>query len=79
MPTRPFGTSWSGSRSSGILASEGVLVVGHARDVTLPETAGGLTRVRLKVFGGSAVSLYRPAAAADAQAGAEPWAPATEE
>ncbi|HMA35485.1 MAG TPA: 16S rRNA (guanine(966)-N(2))-methyltransferase RsmD, partial [Chloroflexia bacterium] len=41
------------------LAPEGLLVVGHATAVALPETPGTLGRIRHKLFGGSAFSLYR--------------------
>jgi 16S rRNA (guanine966-N2)-methyltransferase len=47
--------SWPG------LNEEGVLVVGHAIQVDLPDTLGPLARVRFRRFGGSAFSLYRRA------------------
>lgn len=58
------------------LAADGLLVIGHAIQVEMPETLGPLNRVRFRKFGGSAFSLYRQAAAeaddaAEAAAGAE--------
>jgi 16S rRNA (guanine966-N2)-methyltransferase len=46
------------------LAPEGLLVVGHATTVTLPDAPGPLRRIRQRTFGGSAFSLYKYAAAA---------------
>jgi 16S rRNA (guanine(966)-N(2))-methyltransferase RsmD len=50
------------------LAPTGLLVVGHATAVDLPDTAGGLRRIRHKTFGGSAFSLYQRVEALDAAA-----------
>ena len=47
-----------------LLAPEGLLVVGHATTVTLPDAPGPLRRIRQRTFGGSAFSLYKYAAAA---------------
>jgi 16S rRNA (guanine966-N2)-methyltransferase len=43
------------------LAAEGLLVVGHATQVVLPDTLGPLARIRFRKWGGSAFSLYRRA------------------
>jgi 16S rRNA G966 N2-methylase RsmD len=44
------------------LSAEGLLVVGHAIQVELPDRLGPLERVRFRKFGGSAFSLYKHAA-----------------
>lgn len=59
------------------LAADGLLVIGHAIQVEMPETLGALRRVRFRKFGGSAFSLYKQAEAdtdpaADADQAAEP-------
>lgn len=54
------------------LEEQGVLVVGHATQVMLPDALGRLVRVRYRKWGGSAFSLYRPAAAANSGAVAGP-------
>jgi 16S rRNA (guanine(966)-N(2))-methyltransferase RsmD len=46
------------------LAPDGLLVVGHATTVELPDAPGPLRRIRHRTFGGSAFSLYKYAAAA---------------
>jgi 16S rRNA G966 N2-methylase RsmD len=48
-----------------LLAEQGLLVVGHATDVVLPEAVGELQRVKQKVFGGSSFSLYKRPGSAD--------------
>ena len=45
--------AWSG------LDPAGVLIVGHARQVEMPDALGPLARVRYRRWGGSAFSLYR--------------------
>ncbi|MGI8587285.1 MAG: 16S rRNA (guanine(966)-N(2))-methyltransferase RsmD [Chloroflexia bacterium] len=46
----------------GFLAAEGLLVVGHAAAVEMPDAPGTLRRIRHKALGGSAYSLYKRAA-----------------
>jgi 16S rRNA (guanine(966)-N(2))-methyltransferase RsmD len=41
------------------LSDAGLLVVGHAIQVELPDTVGPLARIRFRKFGGSAFSLYQ--------------------
>ncbi len=43
----------------GFLAEDGVLVVGHAAAIEMPEAPGTLRRIRQKALGGSAYSLYK--------------------
>lgn len=43
------------------LSEDGLLVVGHAIQVDLPDRLGRLERVRFRKFGGSAFSLYKQA------------------
>jgi 16S rRNA (guanine966-N2)-methyltransferase len=50
------------------LAPDGLLVVGHATTVALPDAPGPLHRIRHRIFGGSAFSLYKHAAAAGSEA-----------
>lgn len=50
---------------SGLLAPQGLLVVGHATAVQLPDAPGSLQRMRQKIFGGSAFSLYKHASAGE--------------
>ena len=57
------------------LAPTGLLVVGHARAVDLPDAAGGLRRIRHKTFGGSAFSLYKRVEALDAAEAADAGEP----
>src|SRR5690242_18369240 len=54
------------------LAPEGLLVVGHATTVALPDAPGPLRCIRHRTFGGSAFSLYKYAAAAAAGSSADP-------
>ena len=49
------------------LAPDGLLVVGHATTVTLPDAPGPLRRIRQRTFGGSAFSLYKYALAAGSE------------
>jgi 16S rRNA (guanine966-N2)-methyltransferase len=53
------------------LDPQGVLVIGHATQVELPDSVGQLIRVRFRKWGGSAFSLYK-------YAGTERGAPDTE-
>jgi 16S rRNA (guanine966-N2)-methyltransferase len=43
-----------------LIAPGGLLVLEHARRAAVPETAGGLTRVRQVVSGDSTLSFYEP-------------------
>jgi 16S rRNA (guanine966-N2)-methyltransferase len=52
------------------LSEDGLLVVGHAIQVDLPDRLGPLERVRFRKFGGSAFSLYKHADAGVAPADA---------
>ena len=47
--------------ASGLLAQDGLLVVGHSPRVTLADSYGGLRRLKFRRLGDSRFSIYEPA------------------
>lgn len=41
-----------------LLLVNGIIVAEHAEDITLPDTIGGLTRIKFETYGVTAVSIY---------------------